>query len=175
MNYTLNDLIRSAGTIKAIRRTGWVKKAMIRNAESVADHSYRMTLLGVVMATELGFDTAKIARMCLIHDLAESIIGDLMPEEKTSERSHRRKEGIAMKKILARLPGKSRKLLSNDWKELLTSESEESLLVWQLDRLEMGIQMKDYIAAGYSPKLLKQFDPSALLTQQLKQILQGYR
>lgn len=175
MKDTLNDLIRSAGVIKAVRRTGWIKKAGIKNAESVADHSYRMALIGLVIGTELGLDTGKVARMCLIHDLAESKIGDLMPEEKIDERSHRKKEDVAMRRIISTLPRKSRRLLTKDWRELLTSKSKEARFVWQIDKLELGIQMKDYIASGYSPKLLMQFDPSELLTPEVRRILRRYR
>lgn len=174
MKETLNELVRSAGILKTIRRSGWVKKASITNAESVADHTYRMTVIGLVLATELNLDATKTIRMCLIHDLAESRIGDLMPEEKKNARDHRAKEDVAMRKILARLPKKSKNLLSADWKELLSSRSKEARLVWQLDKLEMGMQMKDYLASGYPAKHLIKFDPSHLLDKKSKQILRRY-
>ncbi len=161
--------------MKTVRRSGWVKKAGIENAESVADHSYRMALVGVIFGTDLELDACKIARMCLIHDLAESQIGDLMPEEKKNELDHRRREDASIKKILARLPIKSRRVLNADWKELIGSKSEEAKLVWQLDKLEMGLQMKDYIASGYSSERLRQLDPSSLLAEKMKPILQRYR
>lgn len=172
---TLNDLIRAAGTLKSLKRSGWVKKAQIMSAESVADHSYRMAVLGIVLGLEMKLDSAKITRMCLIHDLAESVIGDLMPEEKKNPKEHRRREYASMRKILRRLPRQSKRLLNQDWKELVSNKSKEARLVWQLDKLEMGLQMKDYHALGISAKLLEQFDPSGLLSNEIKLVLDKYR
>lgn len=165
----------AAGTLKSTGRSGWIKKAGIRFAESVADHSYRMALIGLVLGCEYNLDVAKITRMCLIHDLAESQLGDLMPEEKKNEQDHRRREDDTMMMVFAKLPSRSRRLLCDDWKELLRSRSNEARLVWQIDKLELGLQMKDYIASGYSPKRLRQFDPSDLLRAKTKQILREYR
>lgn len=175
MKATINDVIRAAGIIKTIKRSGWVKKARIKNAESVADHSYRMALIGLIFGTDLGLDAGKITRMCLIHDLAESQIGDLMPEEKKNQLDHRKREDSVMKNILSRLPNKSSRILNADWKELIGSKSDEAKLVWQLDKLEMGLQMKDYITSGYSSKRLKQFDPSSILTEKTRRVLERYR
>jgi len=169
-----NSLFVAAGKLKTIPRAGWVKKVGIKDAESVADHSFRMAVIGMYLGQVLDLDTEKIVRMCLLHDLAESKIGDLTPEEKKSEREHREMEDKIMNGILASLPKKARKRFSKDWKELLQAKSKESKLVWQIDKLEMGMQMKDYASLGIDRKLLAEFDPSKLLTGKLKEILEEY-
>src|ERR687898_573546 len=80
-NYKFNNLIEYILKLKNIKRTGWLSKAKILRAESVADHSYSLTALSMVFSDFLGLDTEKVIKMCIIHDLAESIIGDYMPDE----------------------------------------------------------------------------------------------
>lgn len=112
--------------------------------------------------------------MCLIHDLAESEIGDLTPEEKISEESHRRDEDGAMREIVASLPERERKTFLKDWSELLASKTREARLVWQIDKLEMGLTMKDYLRSGGNKQKLAEFNPSAHLPRELRAILEAY-
>jgi putative hydrolases of HD superfamily len=167
------ELLRAAGVLKTIKRKGW-SKAGIENQESVADHSFRMAILGAYIAEEAKLDPAKIMRMCLIHDLAESEIGDLTPEEKVSEASHRKDEDSVMRSILSTLPDRERKVFLHDWTELLEMHTREAKLVWQIDKLEMGLTMKDYIRAGASKSRLAEFNPFAHLSRDLKAILEKY-
>lgn len=150
-----------------------MKKAGIKNAESVADHCFRMALIGACVSEDVGLDSEKVMRMCLIHDLAESVIGDLMPEEKTSEKSHRDCEDAVMRGILGRLPRKASRKLLRDWNELRAGRTREARAVWQIDRLEMGFQMKEYSTVSKS-KALDQFDPSAKLTHYFRKMLDEY-
>ncbi|MFN3621922.1 MAG: HD domain-containing protein, partial [Nitrososphaerales archaeon] len=74
-------ILRKAGRLKQIQRTGWKTKIHIVDAESVADHSFRVGLAAMLLSDLIGLDTIKVVRMALIHDLAESVIGDLMPDQ----------------------------------------------------------------------------------------------
>jgi putative hydrolase of HD superfamily len=169
-----NSLFRAAGKLKTTRRSGWSKKAGIENSESVADHSYRTALIGAYLGEVLGLNSGKMAVMCLIHDLAESKIGDLTPEEKTSEKEHRKIEDKVMKEILSTLPKRARKRFAKLWNELVENKSKEAKLVWQIDKLEMGLQMKDYAATGIDKSLLAEFDPSRYLSEELRDVFQNY-
>ena len=173
MKSSANAFIAAAGKLKETKRAGWVKKAKIKNAESVADHSFRMALIGAYVSGELGLDSAKVMRMCLIHDLAESVIGDIMPEEKSSEDSHREEEDVAMREILLKLPTKASRVFLKDWKELVSGKSEEAKAVWQIDKLEMGLQMKEYAKISRK-KSLAQFNPARKLDPYFLKLLEAY-
>jgi putative hydrolase of HD superfamily len=112
--------------------------------------------------------------MCLIHDLAESEIGDIIPEEKASEESHRTKEDSVLVEIFSTLPRASKKRLTKDWKELLRNKSMEARLVWQIDKLEMGLQMKDYVNSGTLARAIEGLDPSKFLDKEMRKILENY-
>ena len=69
------EFLFEAGMLKKTPRTGF--QFLGSGAESVADHSFRTTLLGYVLATmENGADIDKTVRMCLFHDLPEARTGD---------------------------------------------------------------------------------------------------
>jgi putative hydrolases of HD superfamily len=148
----------SAGKLKKVKRSGWIRKVGItRDCESVADHSYRLAILGLFFGTEFEMDSAKVVRMCLIHDLAESEIGDLTPSDKPSAKAHRTMEDHVMQKIISSLPARTRSIVSADWKELLESRSAEARLVWELDKFEMFLQSKEYEKHGYDRDKLREF------------------
>ncbi|MGI0079762.1 MAG: HD domain-containing protein [Nitrososphaerales archaeon] len=168
-------LIIASGRLKRIKRSGWIKKAGVTEAESVADHSYRMAVLGMFLAEELRLNSAKIVRMCLLHDLAESVIGDKMPEEKKSEKSHRMEELRVLNLLLSSLPARSRKKLSADAQELMLGNTKEAELTWEVDKLEMSLQRQDYLNAGYDRKKLSQFDCRKKLSRPVQKILDLYK
>jgi Predicted hydrolases of HD superfamily len=73
------DFFKTAVNLKKIQRKGWKDKLSISNPESVADHSYSMAIMGMFISDLENYDTEKIIKMILLHDLAESEIGDYTP------------------------------------------------------------------------------------------------
>jgi putative hydrolases of HD superfamily len=170
-----NELISSAGKLKRVKRRGWIKKVGIKNPESVADHSFRVALLGAYASEVFHLDSTKVMRMSLIHDLAESIIGDKLPGEKRSERVHREEESAALGRIFRKLPEVARNRFISDWEELVENSSREARAVWQIDKLEMGLQMKEYVSQGYSRAKLVEFDPSRILEKRWRKLMTEYK
>jgi putative hydrolases of HD superfamily len=69
------EFLFEAGMLKKTPRTGY--QFLGSGSESVAEHSFRTTILGYVLATmEKGADINKTVRMCLFHDLPEARTGD---------------------------------------------------------------------------------------------------
>ncbi len=155
-------LIKAAGRLKTVKRTGWLKRVGIaKDRESVADHTFRMIVIAAEIGLEQNLDCAKLMRMCMLHDLGEAVIGDKMPEEKKSHQAHRENENRVVKEILKNLPENSRTVLQREWAELLESKTKEAKLVWQIDKLEMALQARDYILMGYDQKRLSVFQKDA--------------
>ena len=152
----INTFIQSIFRLKKIKRTGWLAKGKILNGESIADHSYSLSALCMVFSDILGLDTGKIMKMCIIHDLAESIMGDIMPGE-IAEKEKKMKENKVMKSILFSLPVSIRTDYIAIWKEFLLNESEEAQLVHKVDKLEMLLQAREYFLHGYPIRYLEQF------------------
>jgi len=147
-----------AGELKRILRSGWVE-AGIRQPESVADHTFRTSILCMIYSDLEGLDELKLLRMALIHDLPEAIIGDLTPSEKTTEIEA--KENAAMNQILSFLPKKQRERYMVVWNEYKKCETKEAKAVRQLEKLEMALQAKEYEKAGSTKQSLERFIKSA--------------
>lgn len=65
-----------AGTLKNARRTGWWM-AGITQPESVAEHSWRTSLIASIIAKLEGADPARAAFLAVWHDTQESRTGDM--------------------------------------------------------------------------------------------------
>ena len=94
---------KAAANLKTVQRQGWIKKLSITNPESVADHSYSMALMSMVISDSEHYNSEKVLKMVLLHDLAESEIGDFTPEQIKKEHKDRI-ENNAFNKIIQTLP-----------------------------------------------------------------------
>ena len=94
----LLDFFQKVLALKNIPRQGWKDKLQIDNVESVAEHTYSTAIMSMIYSDLHEFDTEKIIKMALLHDLAESITGDLTPD-KISKKSKHKKESLAIKHI----------------------------------------------------------------------------
>lgn len=65
-----------AGTLKHSRRTGWWM-AGVNDPESVAEHSWRTSLIASVIAKLEGADPARAAFLAVWHDTQETRTGDV--------------------------------------------------------------------------------------------------
>jgi len=146
--------------LKNVPRQGWKEKLEIDNPESVADHSYSTTVISMILSDMKGLDTEKIIRMALLHDLAESIIGDITPDHITKNEKIA-KENHAIKQILKNLPDSITELYFEIWNDYQKKSSKEAILLHDIDKLEMAFQAKFYQKNGVSKEKLKTFFDTA--------------
>ncbi len=152
------EFIRTVGKLKKVGRTGWVtwKGLNIPNPESVADHSFRTAVLGMLVADIKKLDSEKVMRMCLLHDVAESIIGDwdTYAKEKLGEDTKAKKENAAFEKIMEALPAGEREMYLKLWREFGEMNTPEAKIAYQSDKLEMIFQALEYMEDGYDKEKL---------------------
>ncbi len=135
--------------LKQLYRQGWLQKGISsQNCESVAEHSFCVALLAMVLADEYSveLDTAKVIRMALIHDLGEIYAGDFTPADNIDKNDKYQLEKQSVVKVLEKLPNGSRWIAL--WEEYEKAQSRESQFVRQLDRLEMALQASVYEHQG---------------------------
>jgi len=173
-NSDLLKFIGLVGRLKKIKRKGWLKRK-IPNPESVAEHSFRTSILALILAKKLGIEKGgKFLKMALIHDLGEALVGDIAPNEEKSNRK-RALEGKAFAKLSSLLENEEKKEILDLWREFEEGKSKEARLVRELDKLEMAIQAKEY-EREYSMDL-KEFVDSAkkrIKNNELKKILEKF-
>ncbi len=154
------DFFKTAANLKKIYRQGWIEKLTLDNPESVADHTYSMAVMSMVISDLENYDTEKILKMVLLHDLAESKIGDYTPEQLNNEKKNKL-ENNAFDEIIKNLPDLIKSQYLQIWQEYQENTSLESKLVHQIDKLEMALQAKIYKKDGYSEEKLESFFESA--------------
>ena len=159
----LSPFFHSVLKLKTVKRAGWVSKVKIKDAESVADHTFSMCAMAMLLADMLGLDTRRAMKMVILHDLAESVVGDYMPGD-VSANQKLAKEKNAMKFILAGLPRKARCEYEKIWLEYLQNKTQVARFVHRIDKLEMALQANQYAKQGYAGKLLSPFFESAKTT-----------
>ena len=146
--------------LKCVKRAGWVSKVRVNDPESVADHSYSMCAISMVLSDMLRLDTEKVMKMVILHDLAEAITGDYTPEEITKKHKLSQ-ERIAINLILCRLPLNIRSNYAKIWQEYILNKTHVARFVHSIDKMEMVLQARRYAKQGYSRKLLAHFYNSA--------------
>ena len=154
------EFLQTVVNLKKIPRQGWIDKLDLKEPESVADHTYSLAMLAMIISDLGNYDSEKVIKMALLHDLAESKIGDFTPDE--IEKSEKEKiENKAFKEILSSLPDSLGKQYQVIWEEYVENKSKESQLLHQLDKLEMALQARIYEKQGYSKTKLETFFQTA--------------
>ena len=166
----LLDFFYLVSELKKVPRKGWINKVGIKHPESVADHSYGTAIMAMVLSDSKKLDTEKILKMALLHDVAESITGDFMPEE-ISKENKKTSENDAMKEIFSKLPTNLAEQYDKVWQEYTQANTKESLLLHEIDKLEMAIQATKYSSEGFSNELLSLFIDSAKKEIKSKELL----
>jgi len=138
---TLMSVFEAAGALKKLPRSGW-RRIGIPNSESVADHSYRLSVMAALIAPRLGLDPEKAVRLALFHDLPEAGAGDVTPAEGVTPLVKHAREATALSEIVANAPDGS--VIYDWWREYVCHATAEARLVHQLDKLEMALQALEY-------------------------------
>lgn len=146
------------GDLKKIPRTGWLHHGLI-NVESIAEHTFRVSILAFMLADDLDCDRSKLVEMALIHDIAEIKAGDIVAEHGTQVDVQQKatkfeKEKTAMTNLSQISP--NGKNILKLWEEYEHLNTREAKILKQLDKLEMAMQALEY-ENPRNPNHLKEF------------------
>ena len=110
-----------------------------RRIESVAEHSWRVSLMAMLLQNEFpDADMDKVMKMCLIHDLGECFTGDIPTFIKTD--SDRKTEDELLSEWVESLPSEVSCDLMSLYSEMDEQVTVESKIYKALDKLEAVIQ-----------------------------------
>ncbi len=181
-------LMRDVLRLKRTVRSGWPYYG-VRNAESVAEHSFGVAFLTIILVDELkarGFelDAEKAIRMAVLHEIGESRISDLHLEARIwlGFEHVSKAEAAAVEAVLSQI-GDSGKPLMELWREFEDGESVEAVVVRAADKIEMMLQGLEYEAEGYraldpifsAPQNLKYFDKIPFLREIVDEIIKRHK
>ena len=166
-NNEINSLVKflfEIGNLKQIRRKGWIIRG-VKNPDSIASHSFRSALMGLVLSSGKKIDQEVILKMAISHDFYAVGYGDLTPYEELIEEnknnraifenlpwrgSQGKKEIISKKRfeeelkyfdrLVKLLPHEVRHDVKYLWLEYKVGGSREGRFLRQVDVLESLLQ-----------------------------------
>lgn len=155
------------GSLKHLPRAGWQRLGLQR-PESVAEHSFRVGIVGMLLASVEGADVGHTSALCLLHDTAETRIGDVTaisrayvdtkPAEKVSADQ------------TAGMPGDTAKVFRDLVAEYEAGVTLEARVAKDADKLESLLQAVEYEAQGYNTAPWQDTSVTALRTEAGRQL-----
>ena len=143
-----------ATSLKYKIRSAWDEKHWnIKNdrLESIAEHVYGVCILAISLNSQFNFDIDinKTLKMLLLHEIGETIIGDITPFDNITPKEKAEIEHEAMRKVLEGL------YEADEIYALLLEEGQtnEARFAYLCDKLEADIQAKVYQDKGYQRSL----------------------
>lgn len=139
------EFLLLANRLKTTPRTGWAVRG-VTNCESVADHSFGVALTALTLSEMVPqeLNREKILTMAVLHDMAESVTGDLslggsrlLPKGAKAEA-----ETLAMDEALNGLGFSDRWLAV--WREFEDLANDEARIVRDADRVDLLTQALVY-------------------------------
>ncbi len=124
----LKDTLRTAHTSSGRR-------------ESVAEHTWRLCLMAIVLEPEIApINMVKLLKICIIHDLGEAISGDIPAISQTPDQNKSQQERADLLSLLAPLSPALKEHFLSLWEEYESAGSPEARLAKGLDKLETIMQ-----------------------------------
>ena len=169
MTDSLTFLSTICGSLKNIKRTGWVRMK-VPLPESDADHMHRCAMCAMLVTTQGAdprddysgsndkfhpskIDGMKLLRMAVTHDVCESIAGDITPFcDAGAVASKHDKEKAAMEEIRNIVGDPLGLELFELWKEYEELITPEAVYCKDIDKFEMVMQAYEYEKAHLKPK-----------------------
>lgn len=137
--------------LKTTPREGW-RRFSIDNGESIADHMYRMSIITMMAPASLSsrLNIPRCTKMALVHDMAESLVGDITPVDGVNKMEKNRRESETMSFITKQMlgsigdGGKEGESIRAIWQEYEDNMTLEAKFVHDVDKLELILQMVEY-------------------------------
>jgi len=167
MKDILNFLIE-VGELKKMPRRGWALRG-IKNPETIAAHTFRMTIMSWILCRRKNLNLDKVLKMCLIHDICEVRAGDTTPYDSILPKDKRqwkkvfdkwprlskkqkeklflrkyKKEDAGLRELIVNLPLNIKKEIYSLWDDYEKGLTPEGKFVRQLDRVENLLQALEY-------------------------------
>ncbi len=146
----ITDYIKIANTFEALKRNtrhSWLSDG---RHESVAEHSWRLTLMAYFIKDEFPeADIDKVIKMCIFHDIGEAFTGDIPAFIKTSDDELTEENTVYA--FLKTLPEEYRAELTALFDEMNKLETKEAKIYKALDKMETLIQHNEADISTWLP------------------------
>ncbi|AUV80952.1 phosphohydrolase [Salinigranum rubrum] len=137
------DALEAGFALKDERRTGWQLRG-VDDPESVAAHTWGVSLLCLAFADEAGVDPDRALRLAVVHDLAEARTGDVPTrvdpsKQPLSAEEKERRERAAMAELARPFPP-----IEEAWEAYERRDTHVARFVKDMDLVDMCLQALAY-------------------------------
>jgi putative hydrolase of HD superfamily len=146
------SFLRVVNKLKHLKRTGWVN-SQVNDPETVASHMWRMGVMSILIPSTASIDRERCIKMCIVHDLAESIVGDITPDDNVADHDKHQLEANAIEKF--------RSILKQDLSDSEEHDQEFTTVVDEMVNLFYEYEENSTPEA----KLVKDFDKFDMILQ----------
>jgi putative hydrolase of HD superfamily len=135
------DFLFEAGMLRKTPRSGY--QFLGTGQENVAEHSFRTSVIGYVLARRMGADVGHTVCLCLFHDIHEARIGDFNYVNRIYNTCDVEKalrhatEGTGMGKEMI-----------EQWRELEATQTLEARIAQDADQLDFILNLKEEADLG---------------------------
>ncbi len=130
--------------LKNVIRTGWLSWNVERERlESIAEHIYGVQMLAIAMKSEFEYDLdmEKVIFMLAVHEIGETVIGDITQFQLSKEEKAKREREAVHNILQGILDGK---IIEDLFTEFEEKKTKEAFFAYQCDKLECDLQAKIY-------------------------------
>lgn len=132
------DFFFEIGTMRKLLRSHRQVLLTDDMSDNIASHSYRISMIGWILAKEEGVDPYKVVMMCLLHDIGEIRTGD---HNYVHKRYVKEYEEDSAKEQLESLPFNDLYDLDTEYKERKTKEAK---VAKDADLLDQILLLREY-------------------------------
>jgi putative hydrolase of HD superfamily len=158
------------GHLKRVPRAGWLLLG-VPQSETIAEHSFRVGMVGMALAAIEGADVGHTAAMCLLHDAHETRIGDV-PSVGRAYVTTAAPEAISAHQTSG-MPDAAAKAFQELTAEFEAGQTIEAQVARDADKLETLLQAVEYQAQGHDTTAWQETSIAALRTDAAKQLAQA--
>ncbi|KAF3938915.1 hypothetical protein ABW19_dt0200494 [Dactylella cylindrospora] len=131
--------------LKTSHREGWKRHGIV--GESIADHMYRMSVI-TMLCPDPSIKKDKCVKMAIVHDMAESLVGDITPLDGIPKPEKHRRELATMEYLTGTLLAPISESIAAEfmdlWMEYEDGKTPEAIFVKDVDRYELVLQTIEY-------------------------------
>jgi putative hydrolase of HD superfamily len=158
------------GHLKRVPRAGWLLLG-VPQPETIAEHSFRVGIVGMALAAIEGADVGHTAALCLLHDVHETRIGDV-PSVGRAYVTTAAPEAVSAHQT-ASMPDGPAKAFQELTAEFEAGETIEARVARDADKLETLLQAVEYHAQGHDTTPWQETSVASLRTESARQLAQA--
>jgi len=168
----INKITNFFFELASMRRIKRAHSQIIHEAnDNISDHSFRVTIIGMILANMENCDENKVLKMCLFHDVAEIRIGDA---NFINKQYSNLSEDDARKDQMMDLPIAEE--VSKFLEEYEQHESKESIVAKDADLLDQMVLQREYFYKDHeNHEIWQNHTEKSLKTESAKKLAKEIR